>query len=86
MATKDLGSATLGASLTKENTILAEVGGSIRRIPVSTFIQDFKGIAVVSYADYTNMGSKDAGTLYAVTKDGSCDIYLGSIRITNNIG
>lgn len=45
MATKDLGTAILGAALTKDDTILAEVGGSIRRIPVSVLADVLRALA-----------------------------------------
>ena len=45
MATKDLGTAILGTALTKDDTILAEVGGSIRRIPVSVLADVLRALA-----------------------------------------
>ena len=40
---------------------------------------------VMTYPDFVNMKDKDEGTLYAVTYNGRCDLYLGNIRITGNI-
>ena len=45
VATKDLGTAILGTALTKDDTILAEVGGSIRRIPVSVLADVLRALA-----------------------------------------
>ena len=43
------------------------------------------GAEVIGYADYLDLASKDAETLYAVTYGGNADIFLGSTRITRNI-
>lgn len=43
------------------------------------------GAEVIGYADFLDLASKDAETLYAVTYGGNADIFLGSTRITRNI-
>lgn len=40
---------------------------------------------VLAYPEYLNMPARDEDTLYAVTYQGKCDLYLGDIRITDNI-
>lgn len=40
---------------------------------------------VLAYPEYLDMPARDEDTLYAVTYQGKCDLYLGDIRITDNI-
>ena len=40
---------------------------------------------VMTYPEYLGMTGKDENTLYAVTYKGRCDLFLGEVRITNNI-
>ena len=40
---------------------------------------------VLTLPEYLDTPVKDEGTLYAVTYKGKCDLYLGDIRITDNI-
>lgn len=40
---------------------------------------------VLTYPEYLDMPARDEDTLYAVTYQGKCDLYLGDIRITDNI-
>lgn len=40
---------------------------------------------VMTYPEYLGMTGKDENTLYAVTYKGRCDLFLGELRITNNI-
>lgn len=40
---------------------------------------------VLAYPEYLNKPARDEDTLYAVTYQGKCDLYLGDIRITDNI-
>lgn len=40
---------------------------------------------VLAYPEYLDMSARDEDTLYAVTYQGKCDLYLGDIRITDNI-
>ena len=39
----------------------------------------------MTYPEYLGMTGKDENTLYAVTYKGRCDLFLGEVRITNNI-
>ena len=43
------------------------------------------GAETMPYPDFLDLADKDAETLYAVTYKGSCDLWLGGIRITENI-
>lgn len=40
---------------------------------------------VLAYPEYLDKPARDEDTLYAVTYQGKCDLYLGDIRITDNI-
>lgn len=40
---------------------------------------------VLTYPEYLDMPARDEDTIYAVTYQGKCDLYLGDIRITDNI-
>lgn len=40
---------------------------------------------VLAYPEYLDMPARDEDTLYTVTYQGKCDLYLGDIRITDNI-
>lgn len=62
---------------------IAKVFDFIFRIPCAA--SGGGSAEVLTYPEYLDMPARDEDTLYAVTYQGKCDLYLGDIRITDNI-
>lgn len=62
---------------------IAKVFDFIFRIPCAA--SGGGSAKVLTYPEYLDMPARDEDTLYAVTYQGKCDLYLGDIRITDNI-